>query len=639
MTLGAVMSRCPAHDHLERFLSRRLNPPDHAATADHLRSCSECRDVCVRLAAVLNCDTVTLGESPPLPPAASDALNGNAATSDAPTVRLWRHELVLRTGERPIKAASAFHIAFPPTNHALTVPGYEILGELGRGGMGVVFKARQVKLNRLVALKMIHVNDLSEPDTLSRFRTEAEAVARLQHPNIVQIYEVGEADGRPFFSLEYVDGGNLAKLAAGKPQSPATAAGLVEVLARAVHYAHSQGVIHRDLKPGNILLGGEVVGSWGGEKANRNTSGPAATSLPHQLTTPKIADFGLAKSTNATANRTDTPSRRGQIIGTPQYMAPEQAGDAPEAVGPAIDVYALGAILYELLTGRPPFQGASAIDTLLQVRLFEPLPLRIWQPKTPRDLETIALKCLQKEPRMRYSTARDLAEDLRRFQDGVPIRARPASLTERAWKAARRHPVVSATGLAVALMAMLGSAGLAWRWRSAEDGRHVAERDLALTANRLATAEQEVYRIRIARAHEHVQTGRLAPAIELLRACQPTAGQTDHRGWEWYYLQRFCAVGREPVSVLSAKPNGVTISSFRGVATEAVSPDGRRLATIGDDGILKLRDATTRQEVLTLRAPAAAISSGRASISFSDDGRQLTAKWANGVVVWNAGQD
>jgi hypothetical protein len=478
--------------------------------------------------------------------------------------------------------------------------------------MGVVFKARQVRLNRLVALKMIHAGELTDSDALARFRTEAEAVARLQHPNIVQIYEVGEADGRPYFSLEYVGGGSLAQRAAGRAQPPAQAAAVVEVLARAVHYAHSQGVIHRDLKPGNILLGDD----------------PSAS--------PKVADFGLAKYPTPAA--ADSPSRRGLVVGTPQYMAPESY-TSPATVGPLADVYALGAILYELLTGRPPFRGTNAVDTLLQVRLLEPLPPRVWQPKTPRDLETIALKCLEKEPRLRYPSARELAEDLRRFQDGVPIRARPASLTERAWKATRRHPSVAAMGVAVGMVFVILFGAMAWRWRLAEDARAATAAALALANDQLALAEQSLYVSLIAQANEYARAGRFAQAAKLLRQCQPSESRLDRRGWEWHYLQRFCSDGRDPVSVLPSGSGQVTASGFRGVAAEAISPDGRRSATVGSNGVIVISDATTRQEVLTLRVPAVLGEGSRPRVAFSEDGKRLTATFAGGMVEWETLQD
>jgi serine/threonine protein kinase len=566
------------------------------------------------MAAVLDCDTVTLGGPPPPPP------SGKPAAADAPTVRLWRHELALRSGERPVQAGSLFDVHLPswPSAYPIpAVPGYEILGELGRGGMGVVFKARQVSLNRLVALKMIHAGELSDPDTLTRFRTEAEAVARLQHPNIVQIYEVGEADGRPYFSLEYVGGGNLAQRAAGEPQAPADAAALVEELARAVHYAHAQGVIHRDLKPGNILLAAGSRQQAAGSEAEDLSPLPSAACC---LLPAKIADFGLAKYPAGTG-RPDSPSRRGLIVGTPQYMAPE-AGTTPEAVGPAADVYSLGAILYEMLTGRPPFRGGSAIDTLLQIRLLEPIPPRVWQPKTPRDLETIALKCLAKEPGLRYLSARELAEDLRRFRGGVPIRARPASLPERAWKATRRHPVVASAGLAIAATAMLGCASLAWRWRAAEAA-------LARTEGRLATAEWGLYRNRIGQARDLVRDGKFTAAVEVLGQCEPPADRPDFRGWEWHYLRRFCTEHRDPVTVTSNGSPG----SF---AADAASPDGRRSAT-AIDGMIVLRDVSSGQEVLSLRLPSHAVGA-RPRLSFSDDGQRLLATWLGGTALWDAAE-
>jgi tetratricopeptide (TPR) repeat protein len=293
------------------------------------------------------------------------------------------------------------------------VPGYEILEKLGEGGMGVVYKARQLGLKRLVALKMMRGAHASAAE-LTRFRAEAEAVARLQHPNIVQIYEVGERGGQPFLSLEFVEGTSLDKKLRGTPLAVEEAARDIETLARTMHTAHQRGIIHRDLKPANILLTGD--GS------------------------PKITDFGLAKQLDQDKAQTQS----GAIMGTPSYMAPEQAFARTEAIGPATDVYALGAILYEMLSGRPPFQAALWWDTLEQVCSQEPVPPSRLQPKVPRDLETICLKCLQKEPVKRYASAEALADDLRRFLTREPILARPVSLWERTVKWTRRKPAVAA---------------------------------------------------------------------------------------------------------------------------------------------------------------------------------------------------
>jgi hypothetical protein len=325
-----------------------------------------------------------------------------------------------------------------------TVAGYEILGVLGRGAMGVVYRARQVRLNRVVALKMILAGEHAGPQELIRFRREAEAVARLQHPHIVQIHEVGEQDGRPYFSLEYVDGGSLAHTLAGTPQSAKQAAMLVETLAQAMHHAHQHGIVHRDLKPSNILLvsGGVVTGE------------AAGTTPPLTTYQPKITDFGLAKCLDVEGGQTQS----GALVGTPSYMAPEQALGQSQAIGPATDVYALGAILYELLTGRPPFRAASVLDTLEQVRCHDPVPPGRLQPKVPRNLETICLKALAKEPGERYPTAQALADDLRRWQDGKPVQARPVSAWERAWRWARRRPAAAALVLVsgVAVLALVG---------------------------------------------------------------------------------------------------------------------------------------------------------------------------------------
>lgn len=341
----------------------------------------------------------------------------------------------------------------PAASPAEHPDGYEILGEIGRGGMAVVYKARQRGLNRVVAVKVLRGGGgwLRDEDA-ARVRREAEAVARLQHPHVVQIHEVGEWDGEPFLALEFVPGGTLADALArqhrlgtvGIPSD--TAAALVETLARAMQHAHEQNIVHRDLKPANVLL----------------ADGPGGA-FAH----PKIADFGLAVA----AERDSSVSQSAALVGTPSYMAPEQANSQLTLVGPRTDVYALGGILYELLTGRPPFQGATVLETLDLVRQAEPVRPRLLRPAVPRDVETICLKCLSKDPARRYGSAAALADDLARFRDGRPITARPVGVFEQGWKWCRRRPLLA--GLAAGLVAAvaLGTAGVALEYRRAESER------------------------------------------------------------------------------------------------------------------------------------------------------------------------
>jgi serine/threonine protein kinase/WD40 repeat protein len=342
-------------------------------------------------------------------------------------------------------------------------PGYELLEELGAGGMGIVFKARQQSLSRLVALKMLLAGVISA-DQAVRFRREVDALARLQHPNIVQIYEAGEYEGRPFLVMEYVPGLNLTRALAGRPQPPREAATLVAVLAEAMQAVHDRGIIHRDLKPANILLqiadcrlqiDKPTSSALGAGLLTPPTSSQSAI-CNLQSAIPKITDFGLAKRLGSGSGRTSA----GMIVGTPSYMAPEQARGQNAALTPAVDIYALGSILYELLTGRPPFSGTSSEETIAQVCLEEPISPARLQAGLPPDLVTICLKCLEKEPSGRYARAADLAGDLRRFLDGRSILARPVSLPGRVWRWCRRRPLVaglaaSTTLLAVALVGTL----------------------------------------------------------------------------------------------------------------------------------------------------------------------------------------
>ncbi len=339
------------------------------------------------------------------------------------------------------------------------VPGYEIIGVLGRGGMAVVYKARHLALGRIVALKMLRNWARAGEKELARFRAEADVIARLQHPNIVQIYDVGEIAGRPYFALEYVAGGNLAQHLDGTPQSARLASQFVEVLARAVQAAHANGVIHRDLKPANILLIPSEQQDAGGFDSFRGSNTLAADGS-FLMAVPKIADFGVAKresghwKTHLDGNLTVT----GDLLGTPSYMAPEQAAPKGPPIGTAVDIYALGAVLYELLTGRPPFKGATPLDTILQVLHSEPVAVTDLQPNVPQDLETICFKCLRKEPRHRYQSASELADDLQRYLRGKPITARPRGTVEKVWRWIRNHPASSsllAAGVLTPIVALI----------------------------------------------------------------------------------------------------------------------------------------------------------------------------------------
>lgn len=366
------------------------------------------------------------------------------------------------------------------------LPNYIVESQIGRGGMGVVYRAKHRELKRTVAIKMILSGAQAAPETLARFRAEAEAVAQIQHPHIVQIHEIGLHEGHPFLVLEYVDSGSLDVALRGQPMLPPSAAAWVEILARAVHVAHLKGIIHRDLKPANILL--QRRPDAPAQKLPRSSKRSLSVSLMlDRIYVPKITDFGLAKRYDSDHQHTHT----GEIVGTPNYMAPEQASGKREQLSPAVDIYALGAILYEMLTGRPPFHGLTPMDTLMQVMAEDPVPPSRLQPRLPKDLETICLKCLAKEPQRRYATALELAEDLKRFLKFLPIHARPIGRFERVLKWARRRPAIAGLSALSCTLLIAGSTISTYFGLKAQQRAEQYHRAMQLAEQHLAFALKE----------------------------------------------------------------------------------------------------------------------------------------------------
>ncbi len=482
---------------------------------------------------------------------------------------------------------------------------YELLEVIGSGGTGVVYRARQRNPNRLVALKAVRGGGLASADGMRRFRAEIETVAALEHPIIVPLYDVGEHAGQPFFTMKLLEGGNLARRVAtgsqpsesGAPdRSPAEAARLMVAVARAIHYAHQRGVLHRDLKPSNVLLD--------------------ADGRPH------VADFGLAKWLTADASLTET----GALVGTPGYMAPEQTASGTE-VTTATDVYGLGTILYALLTGRAPFRGDTPLEVVTQVRERDPeAPARLC-PAVDRDLETVCLKCLRKEPGQRYGSAEALAEDLERWLRGEPVAARRAGRLERGWRWCRRNPAVATLSAALALLllfAVVGlSAGIVLLSRETSEKeaqradaarqREIADEQRSRAVEGSRVLRRQVYAADVERASRVMLTMRQEAISDLMTRYLPGDGEDDLRGFEWYYLRWLSQGGAAGRRVLR--------SHLGDIYSVAFAPDGKTLATAGSDSFIRLWDVTTGQIRSVLWGHLGMLR----GVAFSPDGKTLAS--------------
>ncbi len=603
----------PDDDALRALSSGQLSEVRLAQVSAHLSDCPTC---CSRI------DQLATGDQ------LLARLQQTAATPEDVLVNTAQRRSAVRALRQSRHTSSATLHAPPSAHPGLILPApkkvgdYEILSEVGRGGMGVVYKARHRGLNRLAALKMVLVGEFASPAQELRFRLEAELAARVHHPNIVQVYEIGSYEGRPFLALEWVEGGSLANRLDGNQWPPDEAASLVETLARAIDVAHNEGVIHRDLKPANILLGD-------------HRSDPDSSLVPHPSSLfPKIADFGLAQPIEGG----QTMTQSGFLVGTPGYMAPEQAGGKRALVGPATDIYSLGVMLYQLLTGQLPFQRDSTLELLKAVTSEEPARPRRLQPRLPRDLEAITLHCLEKEPARRYDSAIELAEDLRRFRAGEVITARPPSRIERTRKFVWRNKAVVAGAMATGLALMFGTVfSLLFAFREARQ-RNEAERSAhsaevsaheADQARRLAL--RETYQARLTTAIIALREGNFREA-----ARQIEAAPAGLRGWEWQHLN--ARVSDLSPIVLQAAPEFDELGMY--------FPPGERLLVRKNDRWL-LVDQKTRSVLRDLCNISAWRGSVRTSqglmLSYARPGGGTTLLEETGAemnisVSWNHGE-
>jgi WD40 repeat protein/serine/threonine protein kinase len=538
-------------------------------------------------------------------------------------------------------ASHSFFALLEPSlpEHVRLFGDYELIEQIGAGGMGVVWRARQKSLNRLVALKMIRAGQLARPEDVQRFRAEAEAAARLQHPGVVAIYEIGEVEGQHFFSMELIEGPTLARSLAHGPFAPRRAATLVRELALIMSYAHSRGILHRDLKPSNIVLSQPLAEASSQTLSTTSSSFPSFPSV--EKISPHITDFGLAKLLESTADLTHTAA----ILGSPAYMSPEQATGT--LVDSRADLYSLGAILYECLTGRPPFQAETPIAALRQVVEKEPPALRLLNPDIPRDLETICLKCLEKDPAKRYPTAQAFADDLQHFLQNEPITARPITRTAKLFRWSRRNPALATAYSLLTLLLILiliGSPLTIYRINQARKAE----------ADARSRAEVQAYLSDLGLAQRlWNDDGDLDRARQLLRAHLPKPGQTDLRGFEWRYLWNLCRdesrrsfTNHDGIFHFAWTPDRkkLAVSSPHTIKFLAWDGDGHEtdlitdpvdnitkfefcpvftnfLATGSGNGKVKLWDLNSKEPISLFTGLGGSIS----AVAFSADGRYLAA--------------
>ena len=619
------MTACPSGETLKSFLAEELSPAKVAEIETHIDNCDRCSNSLAQMSA--NSTQILLVNIPTQ--TGADRV-GEPIDPEFLTRLKQRHSASADSSHSRRHVDDTNQDSTAPVARSPIINGYEVFEEIGRGGMGVVYKARHLGLKRLVAVKMLLGSRFESDETRRRFHREAQAIGRLQHPHIVQVYDFGETEAGPYFSLELLDGGSLSRKLDGTPWNPDAAAGFMERLAWAIQYAHEQGIIHRDLKPANILLQRGTAERRNGDPDRTSDSAP---NLHASQFVAKVGDFGLAKYIDDDRSHT----ANGTILGTPSYLAPEQTDFNSANIGPATDVYGLGAVLYELLTGWPPFKGNSIMTTLLLVAHQEPVrPSRLGI-RIPRDLETICLKCLEKSPSKRYESAGLLAEDLHRFLARKPVLARPVGWTETVWRWCYRKPFTASLLATIAIVTLVGFAATALALRSAAEGWNRAQTALdgeIASGRRLSEqttkTENALYVQKLSLAHHEWLRFNVSRANEMLEECP-----VESRSWEWKYLHRLC---NDEVLLLKNHNNQVHGVCF--------SHDGQRIATstgiwpvnvlrtaAPDPGEACVWDAVTGSELFRLKQHTGAVM----GVTFSADDRFIaTASFDQTARIWDA---